>query len=383
METKRFYYTDGKLTVFDADITSCAENDDGTYSVTLAGTAFFPEGGGQAADTGTIGDAAVTDVRETDGGIIHITDRPLTPGKTYPAAIDREVRLRRMQNHSGEHIISGIVNRLYGLNNIGFHMGREDVTIDFDGVLDRAQLLHVERLANDAVAENRPIKISFPSQKKLENLEYRSKKALSGKVRIVEIEGFDRCACCAPHLARTGEVGIIKILDFIKYKGGVRVHILCGLDALDDYNRRYENTAEISSLLSSKQHEVAAAVRALHEENGALRGECGELRRRLITLRAEGVPETAGNVCLFENADQNGLRLLVNLVLPKCGGICAAFSGDDEHGYKYVIASTKTDLRDEAKRISAALGGRGGGCSAMIQGSVTARAEQIKDFFGV
>ncbi len=381
MGTERIYYTDGHSSEFYAKVTGCTEADGGKFAVTLDRTAFFPEGGGQLADTGFIGEAAVADVREKNGEIYHFTDKELAVGDSYLCRIDWQTRFRRMQNHGGEHIVSGLVNRKYGYNNIGFHMGSDDITIDFDGILDRTQLAEIERLANEAVTANRRIIVSFPSTDELKTLEYRSKKAIEGQVRIVEIEGFDRCACCAPHLAYTGEIGIIKILDFMRYKGGVRVHILCGYDALEDYNRRYEITAKISNLLSAKQLETAEAVARLNDECGRLRGECGELRRKLLSYRASEVAETPGNICLFEDTDAEGLRMLVNLCVPKCGGVCAAFSGNDEDGYKYIIGSRTVDLRAMSKDINKALSGRGGGTPEMIQGSAAAKAEAIKEYF--
>ncbi len=383
METKKIYYTDGHASEFEAIVTGCVAAEGGKYAVILDRTAFFPEGGGQLADTGFIGEAAVADVREKNGEIFHYTDRPLCVGENYHCMINWPVRFRRMQNHGGEHIVSGIVNRMYGYNNVGFHMGADDITIDFDGLLDRSQLIEIEKLANEAVTANRKINISFPSAEELKTLEFRSKKALEGQVRIVEIEGFDRCACCAPHLGSTGEVGIIKILDFMKYKGGVRIHILSGMDALEDYHRRYEITAKISALLSVKQLETAEAVARLYDDNGKLRGECGELRRKLLAYRAAEVTETSGNICLFEDVDADGLRLLVNLCVQKCQGVCAAFSGNDTTGYKYIIGSKSVDLRAASKDINKALAGRGGGTPEMIQGSIAASAEAIKQYFKV
>lgn len=381
MEILKIYENDGHARAFEAKVLSCEAKDCGRFAVILDKTAFFPEGGGQAADTGSLGEAKVLDVREKDGIPIHFTDSPLEVGAYVHGEIDYAQRFRRMQNHSGEHIVSGIVNRLYGYNNVGFHMGEEDITIDFDGVLDRAQLREVERLANEAVVANRSILISYPDPDTLATLEYRSKKALEGRVRIVEIEGFDRCACCAPHLERTGEVGIIKILDFIHYKGGVRVHLLCGFDVLEDYHRRYESTKAVSELLSVPQSDVVDGVEALQSECGRLRGELGELKRRLMDFRAAEVKECEGNICIFENVEANLARYLVNACVEKCGGVCGVFSGDDEAGYKYIIAARRTGLRAAAKEINAALGGRGGGSDEMIQGSITATAERIIEYF--
>ena len=380
MSTEKIFETRGDVYETFATVTGCQATEGG-FAVTLDKTPFFPGGGGQEADVGTINGYEVKKLKEVDDDIIHVVQNELKVGDHVTCALDKEIRLRRMQNHGGEHIVSGIVNRKYGFNNVGFHMGADDITIDFDGVLDRDQLREIEHLANMAIIEDRPISVFFPSPEELDVLEYRSKKALSGRVRIVEIEGFDRCACCAPHLPRTGMVGMIKILDFLHYKGGIRVHLLCGLDALDDYHRRYAAAAEISTLLSAPQSDIATAVARLHEENGQLRGELGELRRKLLTLRADAVSATDGNICLFEDADANGMRLLFNLCVEKCGGICAVFSGDDEHGYKFIAGSKTQNARDLIPLMRDVLSARGGGKLEMIQGSCEATREKIEEFF--
>ncbi|MBQ9079516.1 MAG: alanyl-tRNA editing protein [Clostridia bacterium] len=380
MSTEKIYETRGDVYVTTATVTDCRPVEGG-FGVTLDRTPFFPGGGGQEPDVGEINSIPVIKLQEVEDNILHILASPLQVGEQTTCTLNEDVRLRRMQNHGGEHIVSGIVNRKYGFNNVGFHMGADDITIDFDGVLTREQLCEVELLANRAVVENRPISILFPSAEQLESLDYRSKKALSGKVRIVEIEGFDRCACCAPHLPYTGMIGMIKILDFIHYKGGIRVHLLCGLDALDDYHRRYAASAEISALLSAPQGDIAAAVGRLHEENGQLRGEMGELRRKLLTLRAESVPETDSNICLFEDTDANGMRHIANLCVGKCGGMCAVFSGDDKNGYKFIIASRTKNLRELIPLMRDALSARGGGKPEMIQGSCEATRDKIEKYF--
>ena len=380
MSTQKIYELQGDAYQLDACVTACTKVDGG-FEIILDKTIFFPGGGGQEADSGTLAGIKVIAMSERVGDIIHLLPQPLEVGQRIECRLDTELRLRRMQNHGGEHIVSGIVNRKYGFNNVGFHMGEDDITIDFDGVLDRAQLCEIEQLANMAIIEDRPINVFFPSPEQLEKLEYRSKKELSGRVRIVEIDGFDRCACCAPHLPRTGMVGIIKILDFIHYKGGIRVHLLCGLDALEDYHRRYTATADISTLLSAPQGDVASAVARLHEENGQLRGEIGELRRKLLTLRADAVAATEGNICIFEDTDANGMRHLFNLCVEKCGGVCAVFSGDDERGYKFIAGSKTQNARDLIPLMRDALSARGGGKPEMIQGSCESTREKIKEFF--
>lgn len=380
-QTIKLYDADSHLYDFDASVISCEKTDKG-FAVVLDKTAFFPEGGGQPADEGTLNGIAVTDVQIKDGVITHTTAEEIPAGSAVKGAVDSEIRFRRMQNHSGEHIVSGLIHKLFGYNNVGFHMGSEDVTLDLDGVLTREDLDKIEMLANRAVYENVNVRAEYPSPEILKDLDYRSKLDLTENVRIVTIEGYDVCACCAPHVNKTGEIGIIKLLDFLKYKGGVRIHMLCGFDALEDYNRRYKNVAAISAKLSAKQAEVYEAVERLSAELSAEKQAAGELKRQLVAMKIAALEPTDGNMVLVEkDMDMLNLRNLVNEAVQLCGGICAAFSGSDENGYNYIIASKNVPLRAEAKAINAALNGRGGGKDEMIQGSAKASEAEIRAYF--
>ena len=381
--TERLYYADSKLKRFTATVTSCEVVKDG-YAVTLDRTAFFPEGGGQAGDSGLIGRARVSDTQEKNGEITHYVNQMLTVGEVYDCAIDWEVRFRRMQNHSGEHIVSGLVHKKYGYNNIGFHMGNDFVTIDFDGDLTWEQLSELEREANLAVAANHKICASFPPEEVLEKLQYRSKLELTENVRIVEIEGVDICACCAPHLASTAEVGMIKILDSERRRRGgegVRISMLCGLDAYENAVVTQNNNTEISMLLSAKRNETAAAVRRVMKEQEKLKSRVSGLSRELAACRAAAIVPTEGNICIFDSTlDEPALRALINEAVKKCGGVAAVFSGTDDTGFRYIIGSRSVDLKSAAKVINEGISGRGGGSPNMIQGNCSACTETIQKF---
>lgn len=379
--TEKLYYRDSHLHEFTARVTGCAPEGE-RWLVTLDKTAFFPEGGGQSADTGVIGPARVLDVQERDGEPLHLTDRPLEPGTELPCALDWERRLRRMQNHSGEHILSGLVHRQHGLNNVGFHMGPDRMTVDFDGFLTWEQLTELETLANRAVRANVPVRAFFPSPEELAALDYRSKRELAGEVRLVEIEGIDLCACCAPHVARTGEVGLIKLLEAQKHRGGVRVELVCGMDALEEVRLRQEGNTAVSRLLSVKRDGTPQAVERLLAERDRQKERAGELGLRLARAMARSLPETAGNLCVFDDIlDEPALRELANLLAEKCGGVAAVFSGAGRD-WRYIIASRRTDLRAAARRINAGIQGRGGGSPDMIQGQASADADSIRAFIG-
>ena len=378
MTTEKLYYIDSHLFDFEATVLDCRKTEKG-WAAILDRTAFFPEGGGQPADTGFIASIPVTDVQEQGGEILHFCGEAPPMGAHLPCRVEREQRLVRMQNHSGEHIVSGLAHELYGCENVGFHMGEDCMTIDFDRELSWQQLMEVETLANRAVRENLPVLCSFPEGEVLQTLEYRSKLDLTENVRIVEIPGIDRCACCAPHVERTGEIGLIKILDAERHRGGVRLSLCCGMLALKDYRVKQENIAAISQALSAKRQETAEAVSRLLTEQQKNKERIAALSMELARLKAEDCPATEGNLCVFDNVlDEVALRELVNLLMEKCGGIAAAFSGSDETGYRYIMGSRRVDLRRCAKEINRLIDGRGGGKPQMIQGSAAAGAEHIR-----
>ena len=376
--TEKLYYKDSHLFTFEAAVLDCREEKKG-YSVVLDKTAFFPEGGGQLADTGVLGGVRVLDVHERGGEIRHYTDAPLEIGAHVEGCVDAEQRLRRLQNHSGEHILSGLVHNTYGFDNVGFHMGAECMIIDFSGELTWEQLTELETRANEVVRQNIPLHIWFPDENELKSLEYRSKLELTENVRIVEIPGVDRCACCAPHVDRTGEVGIVKILDSQRHRGGVRVSVVCGLDALEDYRARQESVTEISRALSAKRGEVTQAVQRILNEQQSMKERCDALSLALIRYMAEAEPETAGNILVFDGTlGEIAQRELANLLMEKAGAFAAVFCGSDEDGWRYIMGSKRLDLRAMSREINAAVQGRGGGTPQMIQGSARANRAEIE-----
>lgn len=377
MTTEKLYYIDSHTSSFEAKVIECRKEKSG-WAVILDKTAFFPEGGGQLADTGYIGSVRVTDVQERSGEILHYTDAPLEHGLTVSCRLDAEQRLRRMQNHSGEHIVSGLIHSKYGYDNVGFHMGAECMTIDFSGELDYEQLMDIEQRANETVRADLPVRVWFPDAQELAQLEYRSKLELTENVRIVEIGDIDRCACCAPHVSRTGEVGVIKILDCQRHRGGVRISVVCGMDAFEDYRAVQTGVTAVSRALSAKRSEIAAAVGRILDENARLKERAAALSAELVRVKAESATATDGNICVFDEIlDEIAQRELTNLLMEKCGGIAAVFSGSDKEGWRYIIGSKTVDLRRSAKTINAAINGRGGGTERMIQGRALAEKAYI------
>lgn len=377
--TEKLYYIDSFISEFEATVLECKESGE-NFLLRLDKTAFFPEGGGQGGDSGHIASICVFDTQEKDGEIWHYAKEPAKVGEILPCKIDFEKRFRRMQCHSGEHIISGILHTLYGAENVGFHLGESDVTIDTDIPLTEEQLRTAERKANEAVAKDFKIRAFFPTPEEAKAIEYRAKLDITENLRLVEYPDYDICACCAPHVKKSGQIGVIKLLDFAHYKGGMRIHLLCGMLALEDYHSRYTAVQKISVMLSAKQSEVAEAVERLKCENEASLLKAGALKKELALSLAANAKETDKNLIFFAPLlDGAAARELANAALPKCGGICAVFFGE-EGAYNFCMASKTVDLKARAKEIGEALGGRGGGSSEMISGRVSASRSEIEAY---
>ncbi len=379
MDTVKLYYENAYTRAFEAAVLACEEAKNG-WHVILDRTAFFPEGGGQTADTGMLGGVRVLDAHEKGGVVYHLTDAPLPVGQTVTGEIDWADRFRKMQNHTGEHIVSGVIHSRFGYDNVGFHLGADGCTIDLSGELTREQLDAIEDAANTAVWANLPVTARFPSPEELSVMDYRSKLDLTENVRIVTVEGIDRCACCAPHVSRTGEIGVIKLLDAMRHRGGVRIWIKCGFDALRDYRARYAASAAVSALLNVPQAEIVSGTEHLIAQRDALKFDLIAHQRRALEAQAAALEPTEGNLLLFADADDAGMRILANAGMEKCGGVCAVFSGEDG-AYRFVMASRTRDMRAFAKEIREPLSARGGGQERMISGRCAAARKLLEAYF--
>ncbi len=378
-ETRKLYYEDCHLAEFSARVLSCEEWN-GRYQVILDATAFYPEGGGQACDLGTLGDAQVLDVREQGETVVHTCDQPLEPGREVRGRIDYARRFDLMQQHTGEHIISGIIHRRYGYHNVGFHMGGDVITIDFDGVIPAEHLPEIEAEANGLLWQNLPVKCWYPTAEELPHVEYRTKRALPWPVRIVEVPGVDSCACCGVHTAYTGEVGLVKLFSVLGFRGGSRMEMACGGRALGMLNDAYEQNKQVSQAFSAKITETGAAARrmneALEQEKFRLNGL---MKQRFASIAENYVNQ--GDVLHFEPAlDNVQVRELADAVAEVCGGYAAVFSGE-EGSYSYCLVARQGDLRPIGKAMNQALNGRGGGKPNCQQGRVAASRREIGDFF--
>ena len=377
--TEKLFYQDSHRTEFTAKVISCEEAKDG-YRVVLDQTVFFPEGGGQYADTGMLGDTEVTDVHEKDDVIYHTTKEPLEAGSEVNGKINWDERFEKMQQHTGEHIVSGIVHERFGYNNVGFHLGSDYCTMDFDGPISKEQLKEIEAAANEAVYQDLEIKILYPSKDELKDLDYRSKIEIEGQVRIVEIPGYDVCACCAPHVKTTGEIGAIKLVSMVNYKGGERITMLCGRRAMRDYEKKDSMTKEISALLCAKEYEVAEAVVRLKDEQNRMKSQLAEMQQKLLEYQVAEIAVDQKIVTVFDSTLSGNLpREMMNKLLDKGAEICAVFAGTDEEGYRYVIGSRSEDVRPLSKMLNTTFQGRGGGKPEMVQGSVKGTRTEIEE----
>ena len=379
METTKLYYEDPFLQGFTAAVTSCEEGKGG-YLVTLDRTAFYPEGGGQPYDTGVLGEAKVLEVHDKNGVITHLCNKPLAVGASVEGKIDWARRFDHMQQHSGEHICSGLICERFRCDNVGFHMGTDTVTIDFNADISWEELMEIEEAANRYICEDHPIDIRFYRGAELDKVEYRSKKPLEGDVRIVAFPGADCCACCGTHVLRSGQVGLVKFLSVQKFREGVRIELLCGDRARRYLSACWEQSLHIGQALSVKPVASAAAVERLQSELGALKQRCAKLEESAFAQTA-ALYEGKGDVLLFEDEmSGDSLRKLCDAVANACGGRCAVFAGTDG-AYKYAIGHAGGELRDFTKKMNAALSGRGGGKPNFVQGSVGCDRAAIEAFF--
>ncbi|MBE5972469.1 MAG: alanyl-tRNA editing protein [Lachnoclostridium sp.] len=375
---KKLYYDSPYIREFEGTVVSCEKGKKG-YEVVLDQTAFYPEGGGQPTDTGILGGVRVLEVHEKQGVVTHYLDAPLTAGETVKGVIDWEPRFIHMQEHSGEHLVSGLIHQRFGYDNVGFHMGAEEVTIDFNGLIEWDELMEIEKKANEIIWDNREIYADFPSKEELDALDYRSKKELTGDVRIVKIPGGDVCACCGTHVKRTGEIGLVKFLSMIHYKGGVRISLLCGKRAMEDYEKKRSEVQKISNLLSAKPTEIAGAVEKMKGEISKLQEKLSECYRGMIENRVSALACTEENLYIVEkDFGAQHLRMMVNRILDeKKGKTVVALSGNKDNGFIYIMGSQTEDMRALSKELNQKLSGRGGGSVQMAQGTFFAEEAQV------
>lgn len=376
--TEKLYYQDQYLKEFDAVVLSCKKTDDGKYNILLDKTAFFPEGGGQDADSGTLNSKEIEYVFEKDDNVYHVCSEPFNEGENVHGIIDFEKRFIIMQKHSGEHIFCGVSHSLYGVENVGFHIGSEFITVDFDKLLTPEQIKNSEKITNEIIWQNRKITSSFPTHEEAENIEFRSKKEITGQIRLVTIENCDVCACCGTHVNYTGEIGCLKITSISKKRAGSSITMQIGKAAFEDYSAKHDELAKLSNMLALKPLEIADGVQRLKDEIANLKYE---LQKVKLDAFSEKIKDLSGNLeVVFEKElTPDEVRRMCDLLAEKVK-YAAVLSGTDEAGYKYTLASRTEDVRQIAKDFNSTLNGRGGGKPEMVQGTVQESRENIENY---
>lgn len=360
------------------EVLSC-ETIDGKNWIRLKDTIFFPEEGGQYADTGILRNGDVT-VRVLDGQlkqgeIFYLVDQPLEAGAQVECVLDWEQRFMRMQQHTGEHILTGLIHRHFGYNNVGFHLSDESpVTLDLDGMLTAEQIARMELLANEIVYQNLPVTASYPSREELPDLTYRSKIEIEGQVRLITIgeaqDPVDVCACCAPHVARTGEVGLIKILSFQHYKGGMRLAVACGQRACEAIAAGWADAEAAGRLLSVPVGRLEEAVGRFRSGESQLKQRLAALQNTLSGALADAAVPGQPFAARVEGADGDGLRRMAAAVANRTGAPCCLLAPGGQ-GLAYALAAAPDgDVRPACKALNEAFRGRGGGKAGFCQGSL-------------
>ena len=376
IRTRKLYYEDAYKTEFTAKVVSANAGD-----IVLDRTAFFPEEGGQSADTGVLGG-----FRVADGEIHHLLEdrnASFEAGTEIYGRIDWQHRFSNMQQHSGEHIFSGLVYSTYGFDNVGFHLSDNEVTLDFNGVIGPDGIRDIERRANEIIFRNIPSEIRFLSGEEAKTAEYRSKIDLDDEIRVVTYPGVDACACCAPHVALTGEIGCLKVVGLQNYKGGIRVSILCGMRAMEVFFHDRDILEKTANYLSNSTDEVYHLVVKARTELAETKAALAEAAKKLVQVRIDQIPAGDGNAVLFEESlDAGAMRSAVNSLVQKKNGFCGVFAGSDADGYRYVIGKQGGDARTINNELREKFGARGGGKPEMVQGSVTASRADIETLFG-
>ena len=379
MEVRKLYYEDCHLSRFTARVESCRETDGG-WAVTLDATAFYPEGGGQASDTGTLGGVRVLHAAEAGEQVIHLCDGPLKVGETVEGQIDYARRFDLMQQHTGEHMVSGVIHRRYGAHNVGFHMGIASITIDFDVVIPPEDLPAIEAEVNRAIWQDLEVKCWVPSPEELPHVFYRTKRALPWPVRVVEVPGVDSCACCGVHVARTGEIGLVKLFSSVRFRSGSRIEMLCGARALEHLNRVWQQNALVSHAFSAQAFETGEAAKKMNEQLAALKYRISGLESQIFDAIAGRFAGRGNVLCFREGLEPTAVRKLADLIADTCGGIAAVFS-PKEGGHNYALVTREGELKELNTAMNKALSGRGGGRGGFCQGSVKAGEADIRAFF--
>lgn len=371
MVKNTLYYENAYIEKFESIVKECIKENE-KIKVVLENTAFYPEGGGQPSDTGVIDDVKVFRVEEKNSKIFHIVEKEIPVGKKVKCNINFKERFINMQNHTAEHIVSGLICKNFDATNVGFHIGADFTTMDFNKNLSADDMKRIEISANEAIYENIEVKTKIYENREVKNLSYRSKIDLKEDVRLIEIPGYDVCACCGIHVARTGEIGIIKLVKIEKYKSGVRIYMLAGSKALEDYDNKYEQVSKISSLLSLKLDEVYTGVKALSKEIEELKKEKNSLKEIIFEQEISNLDKQENIIIEKENLDMKDMKNYCEKLKTKSEKISAVVSNG-----RFIMMSDTEDLKLILEDLKTKLDLQGGGNSQMVQGMIKCETKKL------
>jgi alanyl-tRNA synthetase len=388
--TDRLYYTDPYSREFDATVLSVDNpgNPGGGASVRLDRTIFYPTSGGQPCDIGTLGPHRVVDViDEDDGDVTHVVDASsvLQRGRLVHGSIDWPRRFDHMQQHTGQHVLSAALDRLFGARTVGFHLGADAATIDVARELTSRELAAAEDEANRVVWEDRPVSIRFASAEEASRLPLRKESGRTGTLRLVDVEGFDLSACGGTHVARTGEIGVMAIMAWERFKGGQRLEFCCGGRALGRLRSLRDTSAASARLLSVPVGALSGAVERLQADAKDQRRRLADLQSGLTRYQAEELAAAAettahGRLVLRAlDADAGVLKTLAAAVVSR-GGLVVVLVSAARPALVVVARSPDVGLSSNQvlARLAAKFGGRGGGKPDLAQGGgLDAPAEAI------
>ena len=405
MKTLKIFDTDAFVDTNEACVLSCVKSNkegfEDCFEVITDSTIFAPEGGGQKCDEGFFDDIRVTDVQEINGEIVHFLENEIKADTKVLQKIDMNLRFRRMQNHNAEHLICGLIHKKFGYDNVGFHLSeiRNDdgslvsieAIMDVDGPFSAEDLKEIEIKANAAISVNVPIYAILPSSEEAEKISYRSKLEISENLRLVIIDGYDVCACCAPCLDSSAQIQLVKIVDFFPHRGGMRLTLKAGIDAVIDYMALHDDNKNTMKILSCERGRCAEAAERMnvklteaHEEKVSLKRQITVMLEKELknTIRMQ---ESTYIVYFADSIDEIQARALINDNINEAEKVIIVLFEKTDNGYRFVAGKnenfTGISLKDLAAKMRDALNARGGGSEQMIQGSIAADRNAISEFF--
>ncbi|UJL47187.1 alanyl-tRNA editing protein [Virgibacillus sp. NKC19-16] len=379
MATKKLYYDDPYMCKFNASVLKSGKDDNDRFYVVLDRTAFYPTGGGQPHDTGTLNSVQVYDVQEIDGEVRHYTRVPVDTNHGIAGEIDWEKRFDHMQQHAGQHILSAAFEREFDYKTVSFHLGREICTIDLDTVdLSGEEIMMVENKVNDIILENRRLVTKWVDAEDLSQYPLRKEVSVSKNIRLVIIPDFDYNGCGGTHPDSTGQVSSLKILHWEKQKKNTRVYFVCGSRVLKELGMKHQAIQGLSDTLNAPQEALNKTAIKVLQQNKELEKKINELKTELIDYEAEAYIEKAEEIwgrkiirTVFDNRPMSELQLLAKRITVRSGDTIVLFVNESKGKLQLVCAkgeSVEAKMNELVKKVLSLINGKGGGNASVAQG---------------